>query len=68
MKEFTEQEERILAATAHQTAQLNLGQLEGYFDVYKPTNFFGRTRDDELRYEAIRRELKKRNHWLIRGE
>lgn len=58
--EFTEEEERILAATVKNTAKLNLGQLQGYRDAYKPSNFAGRTREDELCYEAILRELARR--------
>lgn len=58
--EFTEAEERILAATAPNTAKLNLGQLQGYRDAYKPSNFYGRTREDDLSYEAILRELARR--------
>ncbi|QDN64469.1 hypothetical protein [Streptomyces sp. S1D4-14] len=58
--QFTEDEERILAATAKNTARLNLGQLQGYRDAYKPSNFAGRTREDDLCYEAIRRELARR--------
>lgn len=60
--EFTEEEERILAATAKNTARLNLGQLQGYRDAYKPgTLTTGRTRQDDLCYEAIRRELARRS-------
>lgn len=59
---FTEEEERTLAATAPQTARMNLGQLQGYRDAYKPgTLTTGRTRGDDLRYEAIRRELARRS-------
>jgi hypothetical protein len=58
--EFTEDEERVLAATAPNTAKLNLGQLQGYRDAYKPSNFAGRTREDDVRYEAILRELARR--------
>lgn len=58
--QFTEEEERILAATAPNTARLNLGQLQGYRDAYAPSNFHGRTREDDLCYEAIRRELARR--------
>lgn len=58
--QFTEEEERILAATAKNTARLNLGQLQGYRDAYAPSNFHGRTREDDLCYEAIRRELARR--------
>jgi hypothetical protein len=60
--EFTAEEEAILAATAPQTARMNLGQLQGYRDAYAPSNFHGRTRQDELSYEAICRELAKRGH------
>lgn len=59
--EFTEAEERILAATAPNTAKMNLGQLQGYRDAYAPSNFYGRTREDELCYEAILRELARRD-------
>lgn len=58
--EFTEDEERLLAATAKNTAKLNLGQLQGYRDAYRPSNFSGRTREDDLAYEAILRELARR--------
>ncbi|MEU3285636.1 hypothetical protein [Streptomyces longwoodensis] len=58
--EFTEDEERLLAATAKNTAKMGLGQLQGYCDAYAPSNFYGRTREDELCYEAIRRELARR--------
>lgn len=59
--EFTEDEERILAATAKNTARMNLGQLHGYRDAYKPgTLTTGRTREDDLCYEAILRELGRR--------
>ncbi|MFH8805260.1 hypothetical protein ACH4F6_37920 [Streptomyces sp. NPDC017936] len=58
--EFTEDEERLLAATAKNTARLNLGQLQGYRDAYAPSNLAGRTREDELSYEAILRELARR--------
>ncbi|WP_228973444.1 hypothetical protein [Streptomyces sp. DH12] len=60
--EFTEDEERILAATAPQTAKMNLGQLQGYRDAYAPSSLYGRTRQDELCYEAIRRELARRDN------
>lgn len=59
--EFTEDEERLLAATAKNTAKMNLGQLQGYRDAYAPSNFHGRTREDDLRYEAILRELARRS-------
>ena len=58
--EFTEAEERILAATAKNTARMNLGQLQGYRDAYAPSNFHGRTRQDDLCSEAILRELTRR--------
>lgn len=60
--EFTEEEERILAATAPQTAQMSLGQLQGYEAAYRRgTLTTGRTREDDLRHEAIRRELARRS-------
>lgn len=59
--EFTEEEERVLAATAKNTARMNLGQLQGYRDAYRPgTLTTGRTRQDDLCYEAILRELARR--------
>jgi hypothetical protein len=58
--EFTEEEERLLDATAKNTAKMNLGQLQGYRDAYAPSSFHGRTREDELCYEAIVRELARR--------
>ena len=59
--EFTEAEERLLAVTAKNTARLNLGQLQGYRDAYKPgTLTTGRTRQDDLSYEAILREPARR--------
>lgn len=59
---FTEDEERVLTATAKNTARMNLGQLQGYRDAYKPgTLTTGRTRQDDLCYEAILRELARRS-------
>lgn len=58
---FTEAEERQLKATAAQTSKMNLGQLQAYEQAYKPgTLSTGRTREDDLRYEAVQRELKRR--------
>ena len=57
---FAEDEERIFEATAENTARMNLGQLQGYRDAYRPSNFYGRTREDDLCYEAILRELARR--------
>ncbi|WP_186783707.1 hypothetical protein [Streptomyces sp. CBG33] len=57
---FTAEEEALLARTAPNTARLNMGQLQGYRDAYAPSNFYGRTREDELSYEAILRELERR--------
>ncbi|WP_326812142.1 hypothetical protein [Streptomyces scopuliridis] len=59
--EFTAEEEALLERTAPNTARMNLGQLQGYRDAYAPSNFHGRTREDDLCYEAIRRELAKRD-------
>jgi hypothetical protein len=60
--EFTAEEEAVLAATAPQTARMNLGQLQGYRDAYAPSTAFASiyTRQDALSYEAILRELAKR--------
>ena len=57
---FTDEEEKILDRTAPNTAKLNLGQLQAYRDAYKPTSLGGRTRQDDLSYEAIIRELDRR--------
>ena len=62
--EFTEEEEALLARTAPNTAKLSLGQLQGYEKSYRPGGAFDhcRTRQDDISYEAIRREL------VLRGE
>lgn len=59
--QFTADEEALLVRTAKNTAKLDLGQLQGYAEAYKPSSLGGRTRQDELSYEAIKRELARRN-------
>lgn len=57
---WTAAEERMLTATAAQTAGMDLGQLQGYRDAFAPSNLSGRTRMDQLKYESITRELDRR--------
>jgi len=57
---WTAAEERMMAATAAQTAGMDLGQLQGYRDAFAPSNLSGRTRMDQLKYESIIRELDRR--------
>lgn len=62
---FTEAEERQLAATASQTARMNMGQLQAYEEAYKPSAT--RTRREALQHEAVRREIARRHDAVREG-
>lgn len=62
---FTEEEERQLAATAQQTARMNMGQLQAFEQALKPTAT--RTRREALQHEAVRREIARRHDAVREG-
>lgn len=65
---FTADEERQLAATAPQTARMNMGQLQAFEEAYRPgTLGTGRPRGDDLRHEAVRREIERRHEAVRKG-
>jgi hypothetical protein len=62
---WTAAEERMLSATAAQTAGMDLGQLQGYRDAFKSSTLSGRTRMDQLKYESVIRELALRESAVV---
>lgn len=58
---WTAEEEHVLAATAANTAKMDIGKVQAYAEAYAPTNLAGRTRMDQLHFEAITRELARRD-------
>jgi hypothetical protein len=55
---WTEDEERLLSNTAAQTAKMTLTRLRQHRDAFAPTE--GSTRGNQLKYEAVVRELDRR--------
>ncbi|GGV68855.1 hypothetical protein GCM10010294_25020 [Streptomyces griseoloalbus] len=66
---FTAEEERTLEATKAQTAKMNMGQLQAFEEAYRPgsSTSTGRTRADDLRHEAVRREIERRHAAVQKG-
>ncbi|MFF8290432.1 hypothetical protein ACF068_14555 [Streptomyces sp. NPDC016309] len=66
---FSEAEERQLAATTQQTAKMDMGQLQAYEEAFRPgsSTSTGRTRADDLRHEAVRREIERRHEAVRKG-
>lgn len=66
---FTAEEERTLEATKAQTAKMNMGQLQAFEEAYRPgsSTSTGRTRTDDLKHEAVRREIERRHDTVRRG-
>ncbi|MFF6940459.1 hypothetical protein [Streptomyces lavendulae] len=62
---FTAEEEHQLAATAPQTARMNMGQLQAFEKAFKPTAT--RTRREALQHEAVRREIARRHDAVREG-
>lgn len=57
---WTPEEEAVLEASVPNTRKLSIGQVQGYAEAYAPTALAGRTRMDQIKAEAIRRELAER--------
>ena len=57
---WTPEEETLLTASVEQIRELPVGKLEALREAYRPTSLAGRTRGDQLRYEALDRELRLR--------
>jgi hypothetical protein len=63
---WTPEEEAVLAASVTQTRATQIGRLEALHSAYAQSTLAGRTRGEQLRYEALDRELKLRAELLAR--
>lgn len=61
---WTAAEAALLTAAAAQTRELSAGALEALHQAYAPSALDGRTRGDQLRYEALDREVLRRTELL----
>jgi hypothetical protein len=57
---WTDAEEAMIAASVRSLDDLQIGRLEALHEAYRPTGVAGRTRGDQLRYEALDRNLAMR--------
>jgi hypothetical protein len=66
---FTAEEEQTLEAAKAQTAKMDMGQLQEFEAAYRPgsNTSAGRTRADDLRHEAVRREIERRHDLVQKG-
>jgi hypothetical protein len=58
---WTPEEEELLAASVPQAQSARVGDLQALHEAYRPTSLAGYTRGDQLRFEAMDREVKRRD-------
>lgn len=58
---WTEREEALLASSAPQAQGARISALQALYEAYRPMSLAGYTRGDQLRFEALDREVKRRD-------